>query len=308
MIRLALNYFVVYNPATIILGSSMAALILRKNNTASPIGLSKIPCIPKIADCGGLMIGVPIRDPKTPPLLTVKVPPSISSTSIAPLFAFSPRAAIYLNVYFGSCYSYRYVYIISVDNFIAFYYSIDNWLIFNALKTSFKRWAIRNRIRFILTRYSVLVPPISLVGSAGGILTVAAGAAAGGAALGGGGGGGDCCACGGGGGAETGVATAAAAGVSGSAALGVSSTLGAALAGAGAPSNNLLKHNICDFNYKKLSLPVMVIVHKSCPALTVAPSSTSRFSIIPLTGEGTGTDTYCAQLLQARLVKFHFCI
>jgi len=39
-----------------------------------------------------------------------------------------------------------------------------------------------------------------------------------------------------------------------------------------------------------LSLPVIVIVHKSCPALTVAPSSTSRFSIIPLTGEGTGTD------------------
>jgi len=114
------------------------------------------------------------------------------------------------------------------------------------------------------------------------------GAAAGGAALGGGGGGGDCCACGGG--AETGVATAAATGVSGSAGLEVSSTLGAALAGAGAPSKNVLKHNICDFNYKILSLPVIVIVHKSCPALTVAPSSTSRFSRIPLTGEGTGTD------------------
>lgn len=35
---------------------------------------------------------------------------------------------------------------------------------------------------------------------------------------------------------------------------------------------------------------MIVIVHKSCPALTVAPSSTSRFSITPLTGEGTGTE------------------
>jgi len=129
------------------------------------------------------------------------------------------------------------------------------------------------------------------VGSAGGNLTMAAccfdiwGAAAGGAATLGGGG--DCCACGGGV-TAAGAATVAATGVTGSAALGVSSTLGAALAGA--PSNNLLKYNIYEINYKKLSLPVMVIVHKSCPALTVAPSSTSRFSITPLTGEGTGTD------------------
>jgi len=72
--------------------------------------------------------------------------------------------------------------------------------------------------------------------------------------------------------------------------LGVTSTLGAALTGAGPPSNHLLKHHTCEINYKKLFLPVIVIVHKSCPALTVAPSSTSRFAIIPLTGEGTGTE------------------
>lgn len=46
------------------------------------IGLSNMPCIPKIEDCGGFMIGVPIKEPNTPPLLIVKVPPSISSTAI----------------------------------------------------------------------------------------------------------------------------------------------------------------------------------------------------------------------------------
>lgn len=68
-------------------------------------GLSKVPCIPNIADCGGLIMGVPMRDPKTPPLLTVKVPPSISSTSIAPLLAFSPSDAIVfsMSAYVMSC-------------------------------------------------------------------------------------------------------------------------------------------------------------------------------------------------------------
>lgn len=44
--------------------------------------------------------------------------------------------------------------------------------------------------------------------------------------------------------------------------------------------------------WKNYYLPVIVIVHKSCPALTVAPSSTSFFSRTPLTGEGTGTDVF----------------
>ena len=42
-------------------------------------GLSTIACIPRIADWGGLMIGVPIIEPNTPPLEMVKVPPSMSS-------------------------------------------------------------------------------------------------------------------------------------------------------------------------------------------------------------------------------------
>jgi hypothetical protein len=38
-------------------------------------GRSTIPCIPRIADWGGLIIGVPIIDPYTPPLEIVNVPP-----------------------------------------------------------------------------------------------------------------------------------------------------------------------------------------------------------------------------------------
>ena len=56
-------------------------------------GRSKVPCIPKIADCGGLMIGVPKSDPKTPPLEMVKVPPSISSTLSWPARAKPARRA-----------------------------------------------------------------------------------------------------------------------------------------------------------------------------------------------------------------------
>merc|ERR1719222_477338 len=42
-------------------------------------GLSKTPCMPRMADWGGLMMGVPNKEPNTPPLLMVKVPPSMSS-------------------------------------------------------------------------------------------------------------------------------------------------------------------------------------------------------------------------------------
>ena len=41
-------------------------------------------CIPKIPDCGGLIIGVDNILPKTPPLVIVNVPPVISSTVICP--------------------------------------------------------------------------------------------------------------------------------------------------------------------------------------------------------------------------------
>lgn len=42
-------------------------------------GLSIMACIPRMEDWGGLMIGVPIMEPNTPPLEIVNVPPSISS-------------------------------------------------------------------------------------------------------------------------------------------------------------------------------------------------------------------------------------
>ena len=57
-------------------------------------GLSKMPCMPKIADCGGLMIGVPNMDPNTPPLLMVKVPPSMSSTASSFLRAYGHTSTL----------------------------------------------------------------------------------------------------------------------------------------------------------------------------------------------------------------------
>lgn len=50
-------------------------------------GRSNIPCMPRMADCGGLIIGVPNSEPNTPPLLIVNVPPSISSMDSEPCFA-----------------------------------------------------------------------------------------------------------------------------------------------------------------------------------------------------------------------------
>ena len=47
-------------------------------------GRSLMAWIPRIADCGGLIIGVPIKDPKTPPFEMVNVPPSISSIARSP--------------------------------------------------------------------------------------------------------------------------------------------------------------------------------------------------------------------------------
>lgn len=60
-------------------------------------GLSKMPCMPKIADCGGLIIGVPNMDPNTPPLLMVKVPPSMSSTASSFLRAYEQTSTIKIN-------------------------------------------------------------------------------------------------------------------------------------------------------------------------------------------------------------------
>lgn len=57
-------------------------------------GRSNVPCMPRMELCGGLIIGVPNNDPKTPPLLIVKVPPSMSSTAREPFLALSPSALI----------------------------------------------------------------------------------------------------------------------------------------------------------------------------------------------------------------------
>lgn len=38
-----------------------------------------IPCIPSMADCGRLMIGIDSMEPNTPPLLIVNVPPCMSA-------------------------------------------------------------------------------------------------------------------------------------------------------------------------------------------------------------------------------------
>lgn len=41
-------------------------------------GLCIMACIPRMADCGRLMMGIDSREPNTPPLLMVKVPPCMS--------------------------------------------------------------------------------------------------------------------------------------------------------------------------------------------------------------------------------------
>ena len=51
-------------------------------------------CIPKIPDCGGLIIGVESMEPKTPPLEMVNVPPVMSSTVIFPSRAFTAKRPI----------------------------------------------------------------------------------------------------------------------------------------------------------------------------------------------------------------------
>ena len=47
-----------------------------------------------MADCGGLMIGVDIIEPNTPPLEIEKVPPERSSMDSLPSLAFCPNSAI----------------------------------------------------------------------------------------------------------------------------------------------------------------------------------------------------------------------
>ena len=55
-------------------------------------GRSSIRCMPSTPDCGGLMIGVDISEPNTPPLVMVKVPPCMSSMVRVPSFARRPKS------------------------------------------------------------------------------------------------------------------------------------------------------------------------------------------------------------------------
>ncbi len=49
-------------------------------------------CMPRMADWGGLMMGVDSIDPYTPPLLMVNVPPAISSMLMVPSRALRARS------------------------------------------------------------------------------------------------------------------------------------------------------------------------------------------------------------------------
>merc|ERR1719209_1366458 len=157
---------------------------------------------------------------------------------------------------------------------------------------SFSLLAIFNLILFIFTLCSLLVPAISVVGSAGGILSTGAAPAAG--ALGGIGGGGGLAANGaavrgGGGGGVEGIG-AAAAGAAGAAAGGGGGGGGAAAAGAGAAAAGAAAG---------LAPPGPSWILRSCtPGWTVLPSSTSSSVITPEPGEGTGTEVLSVSISQ----------
>jgi hypothetical protein len=57
-------------------------------------GRGLMECMPRMADWGGLMIGVPIMLPNTPPLEMVKVPPAMSSMVMLSVRAFLARSAM----------------------------------------------------------------------------------------------------------------------------------------------------------------------------------------------------------------------
>merc|ERR1740124_1807032 len=75
------------------LWSYVSATYIIGRMTTCPLmatGRGKMPCMPRIADCGGLMMGVDMREPKTPPLVIEKVPPTMSSTVRLPSLALVP--------------------------------------------------------------------------------------------------------------------------------------------------------------------------------------------------------------------------
>merc|ERR1719239_1332193 len=148
---------------------------------------------------------------------------------------------------------------------------------------SFSLLAIFILILFIFTLCSLLVPAISVVGSAGGILSTGAAPAAG--AFGGIGGGGGRAASGvagrgGGGGGVVGIGAAGGGGGGG----------GAAAAGAGAAAAGAAAG---------LAPPGPSWILRSCtPGWTVLPSSTSSSVITPEPGGGTGTEVLSVSISQ----------
>ncbi|GCM50320.1 hypothetical protein ExPCM16_04259 [Escherichia coli] len=60
----------------------------------SATGRGVMACIPRMADCGGLMIGVDIIEPKVPPLVIENVPPCNASSGNLPLRACVAYSAI----------------------------------------------------------------------------------------------------------------------------------------------------------------------------------------------------------------------
>jgi hypothetical protein len=58
-----------------------------------------VACTPRIADCGGLMIGVDSIEPNTPPLVIEKVPPvQVLQAELAVAGAFLPKSAICFSI------------------------------------------------------------------------------------------------------------------------------------------------------------------------------------------------------------------
>ena len=59
---------------------------------------SLVACTPRMADCGGLMMGVDSMEPKVPPLLIENVPPVMSSMPSLPSRALAPNSAIFFSM------------------------------------------------------------------------------------------------------------------------------------------------------------------------------------------------------------------
>ena len=64
----------------------------------STIARSLVACTPRMADCGGLMMGVDSMEPKTPPLEMENVPPESSSMDSLPSLALTPNSAIFFSM------------------------------------------------------------------------------------------------------------------------------------------------------------------------------------------------------------------